>query len=174
MSDIISAKVKNTVSPLLRSVNSISMEDDIRPAMRSSELYVMDVLRGLITNNQRKYKLGAHADKGVKSKPWSLSTTSKTFGFTVYLSAREWLYIFNDGTYLTGKRKTKKAYKTAPYTDKLGRHIGERKYKVSVNRGAIPALKYMDYTRSAVGGVIFDKLRNDIARAVNARLNRMS
>ena len=172
MSDVISAKVNNTISPALRGVNSISMKDDIIPAMRRTELIVKDTLRGFITNNMKGYNLGSHARKGVLSKEWALTTQSRTFGYTVYLSPREWLYIFNGGTYKTGIRRTKKAYKTGPYTDKLGRHYKERSYKAGVRRGAIPAGNYLDMTRNDVEGFIFNKLRSDINRAVETRLRR--
>lgn len=173
MSDVISAKVNNTISPALRGVNSISMKDDIIPAMRRTELIVKDTLRGFITNNMKGYNLGSHARKGVLSKEWALTTQSRTFGYTVYLSPREWLYIFNGGTYKTGIRRTKKAYKTGPHTDKLGRHYKERRFSPGVRRGAIPALNYLDETRTTWDGIIFDQLRSDIARAVEARLQKI-
>lgn len=170
MSEVISVKAVNTVSPLLRSINSVSMADDIRPAMRSSEQLVKDILHAHIMGSG--YNLAEHARKGVLSKAWDMKTTTSTFGFTVYLSPREWLYIFNGGTYKTGVRKTKKTYKTGPYTDSLGRHYKERSYKAGVRRGAIPAGGYLDSTRRDVEGFIFNKLRSDINRAVETKLRR--
>ena len=173
MSDVFTAKVKNDISPALRAVGHISVEQDIRPAMKHGMGLVEDTLRANIIENSKGYRLAEHARKGVKSKMWTVMTNSRTLGFTTYLIPREWLYIFNDGTYKTGIRKTRKDYKTAPYTDRLGRHVPERQYKPGVRRGAIPALGYMDQTRRALDGAIFSILRHVIERAVNARLQQL-
>lgn len=170
MSEVFTAKANDTISTTLREIGHISMERDIRPAMRRAMDLVERNLKARISENSKGYNLDRHAQRGVKSKPWTVSSNSKTFGFTTFLVAREWLYIFNEGTYLTGERKTKKAYKTGAYTDRLGRHVPARRYKAGVSRGRIPALKYMDATRAAVGSGIFSMLRNDIERAVNQRL----
>ena len=170
MSEVFTAKANDTISTTLREIGHISMERDIRPAMRRAMDLVERNLKARISENSKGYNLDRHAQRGVKSKPWTVSSNSKTFGFTTFLVAREWLYIFNDGTYKTGVRKTKKAYKTGAYTDRLGRHVPARRYKAGVSRGLIPALKYMDATRAAVESGIFSMLRNDIERAVNQRL----
>lgn len=170
MSEVFTAKANDTISTTLREIGHISMERDIRPAMRRAMDLVERNLKARISENSKGYNLDRHAQRGVKSKPWTVSSNSKTFGFTTFLVAREWLYIFNDGTYLTGERKTKKAYKTGAYTDRLGRHVPARRYKAGVSRGRIPALKYMDATRAAVESGIFSMLRHDIERAVNQRL----
>ena len=170
MSEVFTAKANDNISTVLREIGQISMERDIRPAMRRAMDLVERNLKARISENSKGYNLDRHAQRGVKSKPWTVSSNSKTFGFTTFLVAREWLYIFNEGTYLTGERKTKKAYKTGAYTDRLGRHVPARRYKAGVSRGRIPALKYMDATRAAVGSGIFSILRHDIERAVNQRL----
>ena len=170
MSEVFTAKANDTISTTLREIGHISMERDIRPAMRRAMDLVERSLKDRISENSKGYNLDRHAQRGVKSKPWTVNSNSKTFGFTTFLVAREWLYIFNEGTYLTGERKTKKAYKTGAYTDRLGRHVPARRYKAGVSRGRIPALKYMDATRAAVGSGIFSMLRHDIERAVNQRL----
>ena len=170
MSEVFTAKANDTISTTLREIGHISMERDIRPAMRRAMDLVERNLKARISENSKGYNLDRHAQRGVKSKPWTVSSNSKTFGFTTFLVAREWLYIFNEGTYITGVRKTKKAYKTGAYTDRLGRHVPERHYKPGVSRGSIPALKYMDATRASVEGGIFSILRHDIERAVNQRL----
>lgn len=173
MSELFTVKVENAVSPTLREIGHISMEQDVRPAMKHAEGLVETVLRSHIAENDRAYRLAEHARRGVKSKPWTVTTSSKTLGFTTYLIPREWLYIFNDGTYKTGVRQTKKAYKTAPYTDSIGRRVPARQYKPGVKRGSIPALHYLDTTRQMIEGSIFSILRHDIERAVNQRLQTL-
>lgn len=172
MSNVLTASAKNEISATLREMGHISFEQDVVPAMRRAMSLVENNLKARIAENSKGYRLSRHT-RGVHSRPWSLTTGSKTFGFTTYMNPRELLYIFNEGNYKTHPRKTKKSYKTQPYTDRLGRRVPARQYRAGISRGNIAALGYLDATRAAVERGIFSILRHDIDRAVGQRLQTM-
>lgn len=88
MSEVFTAKANDTISTTLREIGHISMERDIRPAMRRAMDLVERNLKARISENSKGYNLDRHAQRGVKSKPWTVSSNSKTFGFTTFLVAR--------------------------------------------------------------------------------------
>lgn len=175
MSDTFFVEKDTRPTTVLNDIGFISIEKDIRPAMKPAMTLVETRLRQNIIGNAKGYNLAKHAQKGVKSRAWTVTSHSKTLGFTTFLVAREWLYIFNGGTYKSGLRKTKRDYKTAPYTDRLGRKIGERHYKGGISRGSLPALDYLQETRNQLNGsLLFSSLRHAIEKAVNDKIRRAS
>lgn len=142
MSEPITVKVSDGVSPLLRQLGFYDIKRDIQPAMKPLEAVVETAVRSAIAaKDPYGGSLSRLAIKGVKSKPFSYGV-----GFTTYVDSRMWLHIFENGTYKSPNRNND-----------------------GKNRGGITALSFLELAEDNIEPTVVARLRSAVEQAVNQK-----
>lgn len=169
MSDsVISAQAGFDLSQMILEINGQALRPYILRGIQPLRKEMETTLKSVVSGNG-KYALSAHAGRGVKSKPFQ----GGGIGFTVYFDPKEWLYIFQNGTYKTPLRPTKKPYTTTAYTDSLGRKVPKRTFKAGISRGGIAPMGFFETVEDMYGSSIFERVRSAVETAVNERISQL-